>query len=496
MIHLNRSVSILLCSTLVVARAAAEEHKKREGCPNILVLIADDISRDDFGCYGHPLVKTPHIDALAAEGVRFTNMFLTASSSSPSRASILTGRYPHNTGACELHSPIGEEQVTIAGLLKKNGYYTAQAGKWHFGTSSSKPAGPVLADFDRTGGSALDGGGTSGAERWVEYLRERPADKPFFMWFAAHDAHRNWDNDQTFERYDPEMITVPDYLVDDSVTREDLACYYYEISRFDYFVGQVISELKRQGIYDSTFIVVMADNGRPFPRAKTRLLTDGIQTPFIIRYPPAMRGGGGKICNSLVSSIDLAPTLADIAGLIQSRTFQGRSFKPLLKHTDREFRTYAFAEHNWHDFEAYERMICTDSYLLIWNARPNLNAEGASDIMKSGAGHSLLNAYARNRLNKLQHDIFITPRPEIELYDYSNDPGQLYNIATEKPEITKKLKALLERWQTQTGDSVPDHLTPDWYSRETLEKLSVFRQRGEMPGNSMSAEMNNNAGPF
>lgn len=200
------------------------------------------------------------------------------------------------------------------------------------------------------------------------------------------------------------------------------------MSRFDRFVGEVVAELRRQGVFDDTFIVVMADNGRPFARAKTRLLPDGIHTPFIVRYPAGMRAKAG-VCNSLVSVVDLAPTLTDVAGVATPRAFQGRSFASLLAHPDRKFRTYAFAEHNWHDFEACERMVCTERYLLIENARPWLSAVGAADVVNSASGRSLFEAYAAGRLDSLQADIFITPRPSVELYDYRADPEQLENLA-------------------------------------------------------------------
>ncbi len=102
--------------------------------PNFVLIIADDVSWDDFGCYGNFKVKTPNIDRIAASGIRFTNFFLTASSSSPSRNSIITGRYPHNTGGAELHTETPDEMVSFSEILKQNGYYTPQAGKFHMGT--------------------------------------------------------------------------------------------------------------------------------------------------------------------------------------------------------------------------------------------------------------------------------------------------------------------------------------------------------------------------
>ena len=104
--------------------------------PNFIIIIGDDISWNDLGCYGNPTVKSPNIDQLASEGIKYTNTFLTASSCSPSRCSIIAGRYPHNTGAAELHSPLPAGMPTLPGELKKSGYYTASAGKWHLGPNA------------------------------------------------------------------------------------------------------------------------------------------------------------------------------------------------------------------------------------------------------------------------------------------------------------------------------------------------------------------------
>ncbi|MDR2860134.1 MAG: sulfatase [Mediterranea sp.] len=471
--------------------ACADDSSK----PNIVVLIADDISMNDFGCYGHPDIKTPNIDNLAKSGLRFTNVFLTASSSSPSRASIITGRYPHNTGACELHTAMGDEQVFIPGALQQEGYYTAQAGKWHFSGGGDDFSGPVSNVFNRKGGDVKHGGGVSGSEMWVTYLKERPKDKPFFMWFAAHDAHRNWDDEVFLEKYKAEDVTVSEFYVDNIASREDIAAYYNEVSRFDYYVGEVVKELKRQRVFDNTFIVVMADNGRPFPRAKTRLIAEGIKTPFIISYPQRIENEG-DVCNSLVSIIDLAPTLVELSGGNTQPTFQGKSFVSLLKTPSKKFRDYVFAEHNWHDFEAYERMVCNGEYLLIENQRPNLTAEGAIDVMGGGVGKSLKEAHNKNQLNNLQNDIFITPRADVELYNYIEDKEQINNISSSNPKTRQQLLDVLHQWQVETSDSAPDEITHDWYNRTDLQPSPNHGIRLEMPGVSNGAIRTNRSGHF
>jgi arylsulfatase A-like enzyme len=457
--------------------------------PNMVIIIGDDISANDLGCYGSKIVKTPNIDALARDGIRFTNAFLTISSSSPSRSSIITGRYPHNTGACELHSPLGEEQVFFPCFLKDAGYYTAQAGKWHIGGESIEPNGPAEKCFDRAGGSKKDGGGESGAEKFVPTLKERPKDKPFFMWFATHDAHRDWDKElDMITPYDPGDVVPGIFLVNDAATRKDLACYYNEVSRFDYFVGEVVRELKRQKVLDNTLIIVMADNGRPFPRAKTLVLDEGIKTPFIIHYPNGICKKG-SICNSLVSVVDIAPTLIKLAGAQSSPTFQGRSFDKLLIDPDQLFRNYVFAEHNWHANEAYERMVATDDYVLIENKRPALSVKGNMD---TPTGKSLLKAYKENKLNDIQKEILLLPRPEVQLFDRKNDPKQIRNLVQEKPGTAADLLKILHQWQDETGDTTPEYLKPD----RSKEKSVDYLDKVEMPGQSRNAKMINNPGPF
>ena len=149
--------------------------------PNIIFFIADDVSQDDFGCYGHPSIKTPNVDRLAAIGLRFYNAYLAISSCSPSRCSTITGRYPHNTGAPELHSGLPDDQIRFPELLKEAGYYTVLSGKNH-----------MFGNKDRAFDKITKGGGPSSSEDWVDHVRDRPKDQPFFFWFAAVDAHRAW----------------------------------------------------------------------------------------------------------------------------------------------------------------------------------------------------------------------------------------------------------------------------------------------------------------
>jgi len=458
--------------------------------PNIIFIIGDDISWNDLGCYGHPTIHTPNVDKLAENGIRFTNTFLTASSCSPSRCSIISGRYPHNTGAAELHTHLADNQLPFPQLLKENGYYCAQGGKWHMGPHPRSAFDKVVDKWDGKEDPGAEG-------MWLPLLQERPKDKPFFMWFASIDAHRIWDDKIFLDRFNPDDVPVPKYLVDAEPTRADLAKYYDEIQRLDYHVGEIKKELEKQGVLDNTIIIFTADNGRPFPRCKTRVYDSGMKTPFVIQWPNGIRQAG-SVCQSLVSVIDLAPTLLELAHIKVPENFQGKSFAPLLKNPGEKFRTVVFSEHNWHDHEALERMARTEKYLYVLNERPQFPNCGPADSNNSDSQKDLSARAQAGTLTPEQKDIFLTPRPQEELFDVTTDPEQFINIA-ENPDYAEALQVmrnLLQQWRDETADTSPEHITPDWYTRFTGKPLDIERKRGEMPGTAKNATTINAKGPF
>jgi len=263
--------------------------------PNVIFFLADDISWNDLGCYGNPAARTPNIDKLAANGRRLDSAILTASSCSPSRSSIVTGRYPHNNGrASELHQPIAGHLPWFPRLLREAGYYTVLSGKHHMTSDAPAPGEtPQPAAFDLIDGGRGPGN-AGGHANWVKIITERPKDKPFFAWFASLDAHRDWDGDRDWKpelygaKHDPATVQVPSFLRDDDATRADLASYYNEVSRFDHFIGLVVAQLEKDGALANTLILIAADNGRPFPRAKTRLHDSGMKTYLVAHWPAGL----------------------------------------------------------------------------------------------------------------------------------------------------------------------------------------------------------------
>ncbi|MBN1492312.1 MAG: sulfatase [Phycisphaerae bacterium] len=481
-------LGVLLAIAIVLPAVAADTVAERPR-PNFVLIIGDDISIDDFGCYGHPRIRTPNIDRLAARGMRFTNAYLTASQCSPTRCSIITGRYPHNTGACELHTPLPEGQPLFPRELKQAGYYCVQAGKWHLG-------GYPKVAFDHAYETTDGGPGAEG--RWVRCLQERPRDKPFFMWFASTDAHRTWQPDADARPHAPADAVIPPYMADMPGTRDDLRQYYDEIQRLDRHVGLVVDELKRQEVLDNTLIIVMADNGRPFPRCKTWLYDSGIKTPFVVHWPAGIPKAD-RVCDAFISAIDIAPTLLELAGLRPAPAVQGLSFAALLPEPDRQIRRHAFAEHNWHDQTAHERMVRSGRYVYIRNARPELdNVVLAHRDVPSY--QDLFQLREQGRLTAAQADVFRAPRPAEALFDVEADPHQLTNLVDDPAaaEAIETMRKLMDEWQKQTGDTTPATLTGDSFDRKTGEPKYKRRQRpqrGTMPGTETNATGIHHPGP-
>jgi arylsulfatase A-like enzyme len=443
-----RLLSLLLISLGFAALAADR--------PNLVLFIADDVSAEDLGCYGNPGIRTPVIDRLAADGLRFDNAFLTCSSCSPSRCSLMSGRYPHATGAAELHQPLPAEQPVFPERLRQAGYHTAAAGKWHLGPHA-------IRGFD----VIKEGGKPSGCEYWAEVVQGRPKDRPFFLYLAAFDAHRDYEPNAIAQPHRPADVRVPPYLPDTPETREDLALYYDEISRFDQHIGRVVEMLRADGVLENTLMLVMADNGRAFPRCKTTVLDSGLRTPFVVHWPARVKPG--QVGKNLVSSVDIAPTFCAAAGVDPDPAFQGVSFLPQLDNPATRTRKFAFGEHHWHDYQAHERSVTDGRHLYVWNARPDLPRTPPADAVRSITHQAMLRLHDRGALHDYQADLFRAPRQAEELYDREADPHQLSD-RFQDPALTDtaaRLKAALASWQRETGDAVPAVLTPDKFDRRT-----------------------------
>ena len=269
------------------------------------------------------------------------------------------------------------------------------------------------------------------------------------------------------------MLILPAGIPDTPIARADLAAYCDEVRRFDRYIGGVVSELKHQGVFEDTLIMVMSDNGRPFPRSKTSLYDNGMKTPLVVHWPNGKLKLGG-VSPSLVSAIDIAPSILEAAGLVVPEQVQGISFLPICRTPELKTREVLFGERNWHTQIGLGRMVRKGDWVYMRDFTP----QHYSFLMvgyKYGAPAELLRLRADGKLTPEQAALFSTKRPPEQLFNVKADPQQLVNLANH-PEQQKQMKFFrrtLTDWQDRTGDSIPaiQEMTPDRHDRETYKRL-------------------------
>ena len=481
----QKTFRMFLCIPLLVVLANVTAQAADR--PNILLIIADDMNWDDCGAYGHPSIRTPNIDRLAEEGMLFRHAYLTTNSCSPSRSSILTGKYPHNTGAEQLHWPLPADSETFARKMKRSGYYTAAAGKWHLGDGvrehfdqvyEASTAGFVLPSGKDGEPPKMIAAQPSGCEDWERALEERPRDKPFLLWLAALDPHREYVDGALDPPHSVGDVIVPSHLPDVADVREDLRLYYDEIGRLDGYVGKVLAKLRQQNVDDETLILFISDNGRPFPRDKTTLYDGGIRTPWIVRWPARVEAS--QTTDALVSAVDIAPTFLELCGVeTEGGPWEGTSFRRVLLDPNVSTRQFAFAEDHWHDYEDHARAVTDGQFKLIRNDYVDLPSTPSADAGRGLSWQKMLQLEKEGELSFAQRMCLMKPRPKWQLFDLRRDPGELRNRFADpayRP-VRERLAAALLEWTEDTGDYIPTRRTPDEFDRVTGEPDHSVRVR-------------------
>ena len=430
--------------------------KGTETSPNILIIIADDMSKT-AGVYGGKVIKTPGMDNLAKEGILFEKAFCTASSCTPSRASILTGKYPHELyEGANLYGPLSVSYPNYTRILADKGYSIGLTGKgWgpgNFATGGYKenPAGPKYDSFE-------------------QFISQLPKSTPFCYWIGPSDPHRPYSPELKKKTEITEKeLKIPAWLPDNEKVREDLFDYYAEVKRFDEAIESAVAVLKKNGKYENTLIIITSDNGMPFPRAKANSYDEGTNIPLIMRWGNHFKKGTRY--TELVSLVDLAPTILEVTNTKAPSSMTGKSLLPLLVNgnTDERFNT-VFIERERHanirkDSLSYPmRVIRTKQFLFIQNLRPERWPAGDPDFYREPApfgdiddGHSK-KFLVDNRFNsqyKRMVDWSLEKRPAEELYDITKDPDALNNLAGERQyrKIKKEFKKQIKEWRKQTGD--------------------------------------------
>lgn len=424
--------------------------------PNIVVAIADDWSFPHASIHGDRTVSTPNFDRVAREGARFTHAFAAAPSCTPSRAALLTGQAVHRLQeGGNLHGFLPSAYPVYPDLLEEAGYvvgYTGKGwgpGRFEAGGRTRNPAGPPFKSFD-------------------EFMQQRPRERPFCFWFGSTDPHRPYEpGSGARSGLRASRVRVPRFLPDAPDVRNDMLDYYFEVQRFDRDLGHLIDLLERAGELDSTIIIVTADNGMPFPRAKANVHDGGARVPLAIRWPGVARPGA--VVESFVSLSDVAPTVLESAGLKPLDVMTGRTLLPLLRGEPRRERDHVFVERERHanvrqgDLSYPVRAIRTHDYLYIRNLRPDrwpagdpqqYVAVGPFGDIDAGPSKALLLSRRAEPAIAPFFQLATAKRPAEELYDVRRDPDQIRNVAGQPAHraAQQRLRGELDRWMRETGD--------------------------------------------
>jgi arylsulfatase A-like enzyme len=434
---------VLVASVLVAAGSGLLPAAER---PNILLMLSDDHSYPYVSAYGDTNVKTPALDKLAAEGMKFHRFFTACPQCVPSRAAYMTGRSPVAARMTRFSSPLPRDEITFPEVLReKAGYYTGICGRsFHLDGAAARADESIRELYDRHGlrtfaqrvdflNTCPDG---EVAAQVAAFLDKRPAGKPFFMWANFSDPHHIWNAPAEF-RPDPQSLKLPAHWPDLPGMREQMADYCAEVNRLDRTVAGVLDVLAQRGLLDQTLIVFAGDNGQALPHGKGSLYDPGSNVPLLIRWPGAVKPGGDS--RELLSGEDIAPTLLAAAGLSHER-MSGVSFLPLLQGQPHTPRKHVFVERGPHGSApvsvnmasaGYDlsRAVRSDRYKLIYNCTPWI-PYAPVDSAGGQAWSQIKAAHAEGKLPPpLSATYFTSPRPVYELYDLEADPSELKNLS-------------------------------------------------------------------
>lgn len=466
-----------------------------ESRPNIVWIIVDDMSAN-FSCYGETAISTPHVDQLAADGIRFTNAYVTAPVCSTCRSAFITGMYQTSIGAHHHRSGRGEQKIRLPEHIRPVPQLFQEAGYRTYISGWSEPA-----KVGAKPGAVRGGKGKGGKPRYgkTDYNFEWDAamydgvspgeteDRPFFWQIQTPGGKRrggDWASNHKFQKqceqifgaaFPIDEVTLPPYYPADPVLLTDWAAYLDSCRYTDRLVGQVIERLKRADQWDNTVLLFMTDHGISHARGKQFLYDEGLHVPLVIA------GAGipaGVTRDDLVEHIDIAALSLGLAGIEIPSYMQGRD----ILADDYQPRDYAFAARDRCDETVdHIRSVRTKRFKYIRNylpERPLLQPCAYKD--KKGILVALRAAREAGTLSNLQQQLlFSETRAPEELYDLQKDPHELHNLASE-PSLKKTLVQLRERldqWVEETGDqgAVPE--SEMMYDSDMAVYLNTIRRK-------------------
>jgi N-sulfoglucosamine sulfohydrolase len=452
-------------------------HAAQPRKPNILLITVDDMSCDSIGAFGCKLPGTsPHVDRLAAQGLRFAHAHVQVGNCMPSRNVLLSGRYPHNNRVEGFYQVRNPGYPVLADLLKAGGYFTGIRGKVPHSTPYHPyPAWDLVLDDLPDGTRAHPKNIASyGISTRHGIQAAKKAGKPFCLIVNVSDPHKPFyaegkggetvpDPNVPSRVFTPEEVPVPGFLPDDPVVRKELAHYYSSVRRADDCVGAVLAALTESGEEEHTVVMFLSDHGMPLPFAKTQLYHHSTRTPWIVRWP-AVTKAGAMDDRHMISAVDFLPTVLDLTGLAHPDGLDGRSFLPLLQGQTQSGRDMVFKEYNENagGNRSPMRAVQTRTHLYLFNPWSNgkrvmATATAGTPTFRRMRELAKTDPKVAARVALIQHRV-----PE-EAYDIARDPDALTNLINDpaSQQVIDRLRTALATWMKETGDPM----------------LEVFQQR-------------------
>jgi arylsulfatase A len=451
------ALAIQGCTDAVKTVANAEISSK----PNIVVILCDDLGYADIGCFGAKGISTPNLDAMAAAGMKFTD-FYAAPACSPSRAALLTGCYPQRVGMPGVLHPKSEtglsnQELTIADILRSQGYVTACCGKWHVGDYPEFL--PLRRGFDEFFGLPYSNDMISSQPPYVE---PNKADLPFYN--GDKIIERNPDQSQLTTRYTEYAVSfieknrhkpfflylahsmphTPIHVSDKFKGKSQRGLYGDVVMEIDWSVGQVLSTLKRLGIDEKTLVVFTSDNGpwllygdhggsaQPLREGKATTFEGGLREPCIMYWPGKIPAG--SVCSELTTTMDLLPTAAKLAGakVPYDRIIDGKDIWPLMSGQPGAKSPYEAFYYYWID---ELQAVRSGKWKLHVPHKTYMNEE-------TGFGGKMGKWGLKD-----------TPGA---LYDLETDIGEEHDVSAQHPDVVGRLSGLMDKMRDDLGDSLTD----------------------------------------
>ncbi len=443
----------LISAIIFVSKLSAEQDLRYSKRPNILFCISDDQSYTHTTTNGDPVIQTPAFDRVAREGLRFIHAFCDAPTCGPSRSSILTGQsiWRLEEGG-NIHSTLPSKFITYTEMLKDVGYKVGYTGKgWSPGRlepggRTQNPAGELYQGMTNKpnykGINRTDYGGN-----FENFLTKVQDSQPFCFWLGSFEPHRWFEKGSGRKSgKDPAKVSVPDFLPDNDIVRDDILDYIIEIEHFDQMVSKALAALEKVGLLENTIVVITSDHGMPFPRAKASLYDAGTRVPLAIRWPAGIQQSGREI-SSVINLSDLAPTFLDAAGIKIPKSMTGQSLMEIFKGRNAILeRDAAFIAMERHDGcrkggKGYPcRAIRTKDYLYIYNFEPSRWPSGSPDpsvcarsipfgeVDSSPTKTFMMDNRDSDQFSRL-FALSFGMRPAEELYHIPSDTWQMNNLA-------------------------------------------------------------------